>query len=84
MSETPADAPRPTGFWAIATLHPDRETLVAPDGSDLARAGRGEELILADIDPASMAESRRLNTYLADRRPELYGTLVTRREEGKA
>ncbi len=58
--------------------------IVAPDGSDLARAGRGEELILADIDPAAMAESRRLNTYLADRRPELYGQLAARREEGSA
>ncbi len=57
--------------------------IVAPDGGDLARAGRGEELIVADIDVAAMAESRRLNTYLADRRPELYAPLVGRREEGE-
>jgi predicted amidohydrolase len=57
--------------------------IVAPDGSDLARAGRGEELILADIDVAGMAESRRLNTYLADRRPELYAPLVEPQEKGK-
>jgi predicted amidohydrolase len=57
--------------------------LVAPDGSDLARAGRGEELIAGDIDVAGMAGSRRLNTYLADRRPELYEPLVERKEEGK-
>lgn len=57
--------------------------IVAPDGSDIARAGRGEELITGDIDVAGMAESRRLNTYLADRRPELYTSLVERREEGE-
>ena len=56
--------------------------LVAPDGTDLARAGSGEELIMGDIDVAGMAESRRLNTYLADRRPELYASLVQRQEEG--
>lgn len=57
--------------------------IVAPDGSDIARAGRGEELIVGDIDVVGMAESRRLNTYLADRRPELYAPLVGRKEEGK-
>ena len=50
--------------------------VVGPDGADLARAGRGEELILADLDPDLLAASRRLNTYLADRRPELYGGLA--------
>ena len=57
--------------------------IVAPDGRDIARAGRGEELITGDIDLAGMAESRRLNTYLADRRPELYTSLVEGREEGE-
>jgi predicted amidohydrolase len=57
--------------------------IVAPDGSDLARAGRGEELISAEIDMAGMAESRRLNTYLADRRPELYAPLVEPRKKGE-
>jgi predicted amidohydrolase len=58
--------------------------IVAPDGSDLARAGRGEELISAEIDMAGMAESRRLNTYLADRRPELYAPLVEPRKRGES
>jgi predicted amidohydrolase len=50
--------------------------VVGPDGADLARAGTDEELILADLDPSRLAASRRLNTYLADRRPELYGELA--------
>ena len=48
--------------------------VIAPDGAELARAGRGEELLLADVDPAALTASRRVNTHLADRRPELYPT----------
>ena len=51
--------------------------VVGPDGSDLARAGRGEELIFADLDPDELVRSRRLNPYLEDRRPELYGQVVS-------
>jgi predicted amidohydrolase len=50
--------------------------LAGPDGVARARAGRGEELILADADPALLAASRAANPYLADRRPGLYGALV--------
>jgi predicted amidohydrolase len=50
--------------------------VIAPDGGELARAGRGEELLLADLDMERAQSSRRLNTYLADRRPELYRRLV--------
>jgi predicted amidohydrolase len=50
--------------------------IVGPDGRDLARAGRGQELILADLDPAAQGASRRINTYLRDRRPDLYGPLA--------
>jgi 5-aminopentanamidase len=46
--------------------------VIAPDGQDLARAGRGQNLILADIDLAALHRSRALNTYLQDRRPEMY------------
>jgi len=49
--------------------------VVGPDGRDLARAGEGEELIMADLDPAALAASRRLNTYLQDRRTDLYAGL---------
>jgi predicted amidohydrolase len=55
--------------------------LVAPDGTELARAGRGEELLVADVDPAALAASRRVNTHLADRRPELYGALTATSRE---
>ena len=60
--------------------------VVGPDGADLARAGGAEELILADLDLERLAASRRDNTYLADRRPELYGPLaaVPTRFEGDA
>lgn len=46
--------------------------VVAPDGSDLARAGRAEELILADVDAETLRASRDLNTHLGDRRRDLY------------
>jgi predicted amidohydrolase len=50
--------------------------IVGPDGADLARAGMGEQLIVADLEPDLLTASRRLNTYLHDRRPELYRTLA--------
>lgn len=49
--------------------------VIAPDGSDLARAGRSEGLILADLDLDRLKQSRALNTHLTDRRPHLYGAL---------
>ncbi|MFC4504585.1 MULTISPECIES: carbon-nitrogen hydrolase family protein [Streptomyces] len=51
-------------------------TLAGPDGVARARAGRGEELILADADPVALTVSREANPYLKDRRPGLYGSLV--------
>ncbi|MER5472888.1 carbon-nitrogen hydrolase family protein [Streptomyces sp. NPDC002685] len=51
-------------------------TLASPDGVARARAGRGEELVLADADPVLLAASREANPYLKDRRPGLYGSLV--------
>ncbi|MFE3071124.1 carbon-nitrogen hydrolase family protein [Streptomyces sp. NPDC059247] len=50
--------------------------LAAPDGTARARAGRGEDLVLGDVDPGFLAVSRAANPYLADRRPGLYGPLV--------
>ncbi|MET9777058.1 carbon-nitrogen hydrolase family protein [Streptomyces sp. NPDC006367] len=50
--------------------------LAGPDGTPRARAGRTEELILADADPAFLAASRETNPYLKDRLPGLYGSLV--------
>ncbi|MFD1660795.1 carbon-nitrogen hydrolase family protein [Streptomyces caeni] len=51
-------------------------TLAGPDGIAHVRAGRGEELVLGDADPARLAASRQANPYLQDRRPGLYGSLV--------
>ena len=47
--------------------------IVGPDGKDRARAGIDEGLLVADIDTAEMTTSRKINPYLTDRRPELYG-----------
>jgi predicted amidohydrolase len=46
--------------------------LSGPDGVTHARAGAGEQLLIADLDPALLGTSRVANPYLADRRPELY------------
>jgi predicted amidohydrolase len=47
--------------------------IVGPDGRDIVRAGGHDEtLLVAEIDPGAYETSRRLNTYLADRRPALY------------
>ncbi|MFF7313092.1 nitrilase-related carbon-nitrogen hydrolase [Streptomyces sp. NPDC008137] len=51
-------------------------TLAGPDGVARTRAGRGEELVLADADPVLLAASREANPYLLDRRPGLYGSLA--------
>ncbi|MFI1698634.1 carbon-nitrogen hydrolase family protein [Streptomyces bobili] len=51
-------------------------TLAGPDGVARARAGREEELVFADADPAFVAASREVNPYLKDRRPGLYGSLA--------
>ncbi|MHC3471729.1 carbon-nitrogen hydrolase family protein [Streptomyces sp. 7R007] len=51
-------------------------TLAGPDGVARTRAGRGEDLLLADADPAFLAASREANPYLRDRRPGLYRSLV--------
>ena len=45
---------------------------IAPDGSELCRAGRGEALLTVDIDPGARATSREINTHLGDRRHDLY------------
>ncbi|WP_046467983.1 carbon-nitrogen hydrolase family protein [Allosalinactinospora lopnorensis] len=50
--------------------------LVAPGGTELLRAGAGEELLVADVDPTVLRTARRDNTYLADRRPGLYAALT--------
>ncbi|MFI2201365.1 carbon-nitrogen hydrolase family protein [Streptomyces sp. NPDC020192] len=49
--------------------------LAGPDGIARTRAGRAEQLVVADADPAFLAASREANPYLKDRRPGLYGSL---------
>ena len=51
--------------------------VAAPDGSDAARAGRDEELIVCALDHGLLSASRQTATYLADRRPQLYAGLST-------
>ncbi|WPO75024.1 MULTISPECIES: carbon-nitrogen hydrolase family protein [unclassified Streptomyces] len=51
-------------------------TLAGPDGVARARAGRGEELVIGDVDPEFLSASRENNPYLRDRRPGLYASLV--------
>ena len=46
--------------------------VAGPSGVPVARAGRDEELLVADLDRAALDASRRDTPYLADRRPELY------------
>ncbi|MFE2599245.1 carbon-nitrogen hydrolase family protein [Streptomyces sp. NPDC059396] len=50
--------------------------LAGPDGAAVARAGRGEELIVGDVDRGLLDASREANPYLRDRRPDLYTSLL--------
>lgn len=50
--------------------------LASPDGATRARAGRGEELLLGEVDPQLLSASRADNPYLHDRRPGLYTSLT--------
>lgn len=50
-----------------------KSCLIAPDGSELARAGADEEaLLIADVDPGGYEAYRREAPYLADLRRDLY------------
>ena len=50
--------------------------VAGPDGKDLARAGRDEALIFAELDRELLDQWRQVNTYLQDRNPDLYGPLT--------
>lgn len=50
-----------------------RSCVIASDGTELARAGRDEDLLIADITEAALVAGHKLNTYLRDRRSDLYG-----------
>lgn len=49
--------------------------IVGADGTDLARAGDEAALVVGTVTPVALADARRANTHLADRRPEVYGGL---------
>jgi predicted amidohydrolase len=55
--------------------------VASPDGKDAARAGRNEALIIGELDRARLSASRSINSYLADRRPELYQALTVARSD---
>jgi predicted amidohydrolase len=69
--------------WEDGLAYCGESCVVGPDGADVARAGSGDELLLAEIDPARLATSRTDNTHLGDRRPELYGVLTQREDDGR-
>ena len=49
-----------------------KSCVVGPDGKDLARAGDGEELLIADLERERYQQWRELIPYMIDRRPEVY------------
>ncbi|WP_095108947.1 carbon-nitrogen hydrolase family protein [Pseudomonas sp. Irchel 3E20] len=55
-----------------------QSSIAAPNGSRIAHAGLGEELIVATLERQLLLDSRAATPYLADRRPELYGELNRR------
>lgn len=55
--------------------------VIAPDGSELVRAGTDAALIFAELDRKRQQQSRRMNTYLLDRRPALYARLSEHTED---
>ena len=46
--------------------------IAAPDGSVVAKAGRNEQLLIADLDLSATEEWRRTRPWLGLRRPEWY------------
>ncbi|MFF0743803.1 carbon-nitrogen hydrolase family protein [Streptomyces sp. NPDC004111] len=65
----------PEGEGAEAFEFVGLSCLASPDGATRVRAGRGEELVLGEVDAALLRASRETNPYLRDRRPGLYGSL---------
>ncbi|MEO3975155.1 carbon-nitrogen hydrolase family protein [Streptomyces sp. CAU 1734] len=61
----------PEGEFEFAGL----SRIAGPDGLARAAAGRGDELIIGDVDPGFLTGSRADNPYLRDRRPGLYTAL---------
>ncbi|WP_394620322.1 carbon-nitrogen hydrolase family protein [Lentzea sp. JNUCC 0626] len=51
--------------------------VVGPSGFALHDEVHGEQLVLADLDPMRIWKAKQVNDYVADRRPDLYGSLST-------
>ncbi|GAB3301543.1 carbon-nitrogen hydrolase family protein [Parasphingorhabdus pacifica] len=49
-----------------------KSCVITPVGTELVRGGGDEQLLLADIDPATVRTAREDNPHLRDRRPDLY------------
>jgi predicted amidohydrolase len=57
-------------------VYPGRSVVVDPEGEIVARAGDEEGLIIAEIDPAKVEETKQYLRFYEYRRPELYGLLT--------
>lgn len=54
-----------------------KSAIIAPDGSELMRAGqRGEALLVSQINFSAYASYKARNPYMRDRRPQLYGNIA--------
>jgi len=51
-------------------------SICGPDGTVLAMAGQGEDMLFAEFSQAHQAEVRRADPFFTDRRPALYGPLA--------
>lgn len=65
-------AARPGGAYCGGSLAAD------PDGTIIARGGSGDEILFADIDPATVREARSNIPTLSDRRSDLYHRLLSK------
>lgn len=55
--------------------------LVGPDGMDVVRGDDRAGLLVGTLTGAALADARRANTHLSDRRPDLYAGLAERRTD---
>lgn len=62
------------------TVYVGRSSIVAPDGTVIARVVAGNGLIYGDLDSAVVRDARDRNPYLLDLRPELNDPLVRQLE----
>lgn len=56
-----------------------KSTIACPDGSVYSQADDSETIIIGELSRNSLQRSRELNSYLSDRRPELYAPLAVKR-----